>query len=208
MKNSVDYTLYLVTDRELLQGRSLEKAVEEAILGGVTLVQLREKDIDTRDFYNIALKIKAITSKYNVPLIINDRIDIALAVDADGVHVGQSDMEAKIVRKLIGEEKIIGVSARNLDEAIEAEKQGADYLGVGAVFGTTTKKDAKNVPIDELKRIKSRVSIPVVAIGGISKENVSLLKDTGIEGISVISAILAEENIKEASKKLKDLFLE
>jgi thiamine-phosphate pyrophosphorylase len=207
MKNSVDYTLYLVTDRGLLQGRSLEKAVEEAILGGVTLVQLREKDIDTRDFYNIALKIKAITSKYNVPLIINDRVDIALAVDADGVHVGQSDMEAKIVRKLIGEEKIIGVSARNLDEAMEAEKQGADYLGVGAIFGTTTKKDAKNVSIEELKRIKSTVSIPVVAIGGISKENVSLLKDTGIEGISVISAILAEENIKEASKNLKHLFL-
>ena len=203
MKNSVDYTLYLVTDRGLLQGRSLEKAVEEAILGGVTLVQLREKDIDTRDFYNIALKIKAITSKYNVPLIINDRVDIALAVDADGVHIGQSDMEAKIVRKLIGEEKIIGVSARNLDEAMEAEKQGADYLGVGAVFGTTT----KNVSIEELKRIKSTVSIPVVAIGGISKENVSLLKDTGIEGISVISAILAEENIKEASKNLKHLFL-
>ena len=207
MKNSVDYTLYLVTDRGLLQGRSLEKAVEEAILGGVTLVQLREKDIDTRDFYNIALKIKAITSKYNVPLIINDRGDIALAVDADGVHIGQSDMEAKIVRKLIGEEKIIGVSARNLDEAMEAEKQGADYLGVGAIFGTTTKKDAKNVSIEELKRIKSTVSIPVVAIGGISKENVSLLKDTGIEGISVISAILAEENIKEASKNLKHLFL-
>ncbi|PRR79362.1 Thiamine-phosphate synthase [Clostridium liquoris] len=207
MKNSVDYTLYLVTDRGLLQGRSLEKAVEEAILGGVTLVQLREKDIDTRDFYNIALKIKAITSKYNVPLIINDRVDIALAVDADGVHIGQSDMEAKIVRKLIGEEKIIGVSARNLDEAMEAEKQGADYLGVGAIFGTTTKKDAKNVSIEELKRIKSTVSIPVVAIGGISKENVSLLKDTGIEGISVISAILAEENIKEASKNLKHLFL-
>ena len=207
MKNSVDYTLYLVTDRGLLQGRSLEKAVEEAILGGVTLVQLREKYIDTRDFYNIALKIKAITSKYNVPLIINDRVDIALAVDADGVHIGQSDMEAKIVRKLIGEEKIIGVSARNLDEAMEAEKQGADYLGVGAIFGTTTKKDAKNVSIEELKRIKSTVSIPVVAIGGISKENVSLLKDTGIEGISVISAILAEENIKEASKNLKHLFL-
>lgn len=207
MKSLIDYTLYLVTDRELLQGTNLEDAVEESILGGTTLVQLREKDIDTRDFYNIALKIKAVTSKYNVPLIINDRVDIVLAVDAEGVHVGQSDMEAKIVRKLIGEEKIIGVSARNLEEAIEAEKQGADYLGVGAIFGTTTKKDAKNVSIDELKRIKSTVSIPIVAIGGINEKNVSLLKDTGIEGISIISAILAKENIKEASKNLKDLFI-
>lgn len=206
MKNSVDYTLYLVTDRELLQGRNLEKAVEEAVIGGVTLVQLREKDLETRDFYNIALKVKAVTSKYNIPLIINDRVDIALAVDADGVHVGQSDMEASIVRKLIGEEKILGVSARTLEEAIEAKKQGADYLGVGAIFGTTTKKDAKNVSIEELKRIKSTVSIPVVAIGGISKENVSLLKDTGIEGISVISAILGKEDIKEAAKDLKNLF--
>ncbi|WP_027625870.1 thiamine phosphate synthase [Clostridium lundense] len=206
MKSLIDYTLYLVTDRELLNGRNLEEAVEESILGGTTLVQLREKDIDTRDFYNIALKIKAVTSKYNVPLIINDRVDIALAVDAEGVHVGQSDMEAKIVRKLIGEGKIIGVSARNLEEAIEAEKQGADYLGVGAIFGTTTKKDAKNVSIDELKRIKSTVSIPIVAIGGINEKNVSLLKDTGIEGVSIISAILAKENIKEASKNLKDLF--
>lgn len=206
MKNSVDYTLYLVTDRELLQGRNLEKAVEEAVIGGVTLVQLREKDLETRDFYNIALKVKAVTSKYNIPLIINDRVDIALAVDADGVHVGQSDMEASIVRKLIGEGKILGVSARTLEEAIEAKKQGADYLGVGAIFGTTTKKDAKNVSIEELKRIKSTVSIPVVAIGGISKENVSLLKDTGIEGISVISAILGKEDIKEAAKDLRNLF--
>ncbi|KAJ53467.1 thiamine-phosphate pyrophosphorylase [Clostridium tetanomorphum] len=207
-KNKIDYTLYLVTDRELLNNRSLEIAVEEAILGGVTLVQLREKDIDTREFYETAVKIKKITDKYNVPLIINDRADIALAIDAEGVHVGQSDMEAKIVRKLIGKEKLLGVSARTLEEAIEAERQGADYLGVGAIFGTTTKKDAKNVSLEELKNIRNKVNIPIVAIGGISENNVSELKNKGIQGIAVISAILAKQDIKKASKNIKQIFIQ
>ncbi|MBU5483103.1 thiamine phosphate synthase [Clostridium sp. MSJ-11] len=206
MKYKIDYTLYLVTDRDMLLDTSLEKAVEESILGGATLVQLREKDISTREFYEIASEIKKITDKYNVPLIINDRLDIALAVDATGVHVGQSDMEASIVRKIIGKEKILGVSARTLEEAKKAEKDGADYLGVGAMFGTSTKKDAKNVSFEELAKIREGVSIPIVAIGGINENNVAELKDKGINGLAVISAILHKKDIKEASKKLIQLF--
>ncbi|MEW9093504.1 MAG: thiamine phosphate synthase [Clostridiaceae bacterium] len=206
MKYKIDYTLYLVTDRDMLLDTSLEKAVEESILGGATLVQLREKDISTKEFYEIASQIKKITDKYNVPLIINDRLDIALAVDAAGVHVGQSDMEASIVRKIMGKEKILGVSARTLEEAKKAEKDGADYLGVGAIFGTNTKKDAKDVSFEELAKIRKEISIPIVAIGGINENNVTELKDKGIDGLAVISAILHRKDIKEASKNLIQLF--
>ncbi|WP_315122313.1 thiamine phosphate synthase [uncultured Clostridium sp.] len=206
MKDRIDYTMYLVTDRDMLLDISLEKAVEEGILGGATLVQLREKDISTREFYEITSKVKKITDQYNVPLIINDRLDIALAVDASGVHVGQSDMEASIVRKIIGEEKILGVSARTLEEAKKAERDGADYLGVGAMFGTNTKKDAKNVSFEELDKIRGEVSIPIVAIGGINENNVAELKGKGIDGIAVISAVLHRKDIKEASENLIQLF--
>jgi thiamine-phosphate pyrophosphorylase len=201
--NKIDYKLYLVTDRDVLKGRDLTKAVEDSILGGATIVQLREKNVTSREFYAIAEKIKAITDKYNVPLIINDRLDIALAVGACGVHIGQSDMPCIIARQVLGKDKIIGVSVHTLEEALEAEKDGADYLGCGAVFSTSTKKDATDVSYDELKEIKARVKIPVVAIGGINEKNLAQLKYTNIDGVAIVSAILGKENIKEATENLK-----
>ncbi|WP_160676321.1 thiamine phosphate synthase [Clostridium sp. C8-1-8] len=205
MKSNIDYKLYLVTDRGVLKGRDLAESVEAAIRGGVTLVQLREKDISTLDFHKVALEVKAITRKHNIPLIINDRIDIALSVDAEGIHVGQDDMPCTVTRKIIGEEKVVGVSVSTLEEAIQAEKDGADYIGVGAIFPTSSKDDAKSVSIEVLKKIKETVSIPVVAIGGISSKNVSLLKPANIEGIAVISDILSKEDITKAARELKEL---
>ncbi|MCQ2737351.1 MAG: thiamine phosphate synthase [archaeon] len=200
--NYVNYKLYLVTDRTNKTDEEFLNIIEEAIKGGVTVVQIREKDADTLEFYNISNKVKEICSKYNVPLIINDRIDIALAIDANGVHIGQSDMPIKIARKLIGNDKILGISAHNLEEATDAEENGADYLGVGAIFSTSTKKDANDVSIDTLKEITSNVDIPTVAIGGINLDNVEKLKDTNISGISVVSAIMNAENPKIASENL------
>ena len=205
MKPDVSYKLYLVTDRSLLKNTDLYTAVEEAIKGGVTLVQLREKEISTLDFYNEAVKIKKVTDRYNVPLIINDRLDIALAVNAAGLHIGQSDMPASIARRILGTNKILGVSARTLDEAVEAVKNGADYLGVGAVFPTTSKNDAREVSFEVLKEIKETVSIPVVAIGGINAKNADLLKPAKIDGISVISAILGFDDIRNAAKRLASI---
>lgn len=201
-----DCTLYLVTDRKILGERSLIDAIEEAILGGVSLVQLREKDISSREFYQLACQVKEITDKYNIPLIINDRLDIALAVDAAGLHIGQADLPAKIARRLLGKNKILGVSAGTLQEALQAEKDGADYLGVGAVFPTNSKDDAIAVDLGELAKIKSNVQIPIVGIGGINRENVHLLKESKIDGISIISAILGQENIKEAAQTLLEKF--
>lgn len=201
-KSKINYKLYLVTNRDLLKNISLSEAVEEAIKGGTTLVQLREKNVSSLEFYNIAKSIKKVTDKYNIPLIIDDRLDIALAVDAAGLHVGQNDIPAIITRKLLGENKILGVSAHTIDEALKAEKDGADYIGTGAIFTTTTKKDAENVSIKSLKEITEKVHIPVVAIGGISEQNVKMLKDTGISGISVISSILGKNDIKKASEDL------
>ncbi|QLY78808.1 thiamine phosphate synthase [Clostridium intestinale] len=202
MKNNIDYTLYLVTDRDVLKGRDLCKAIEESIKGGATLVQLREKNISSLDFYSLAEAVKKITNKYNVPLIINDRIDIALAVDAAGVHVGQSDIPAKVARKIIGEEKILGISAATLEEAKLAEAEGADYLGIGAVFPTDTKKDARSVSIELLGEIKKSLTVPVVGIGGINEDNAELLKESKIDGIAVVSAILGKENIEQAAKEM------
>lgn len=199
----IDYSLYLVTERSLLCGIELEAAVEKAILGGTTLVQLREKNLSTKEFYDIAVNIKKVTDKYKVPLIINDRLDIALAVDAAGIHVGQSDMPCDIARKLVGENKIVGVSAHSVEEALKAQKDGADYLGVGAVFPTGTKKDAEDVSIETLKEIVKKVHIPVVAIGGVNQNNVDELVDTGINGIAVISAILGKRDIGKAAEDLK-----
>lgn len=199
----INYSLYLVTERSLLQDIELERAVEEAILGGTTLVQLREKDISTMEFYKIAVNIKKVTDKYNVPLIIDDRLDIALAVDAAGIHIGQSDMPCEIARRLVGKDKIVGVSAGSVEEALKAQKDGADYLGVGAVFPTGTKKDATDVSMETLKEIVQKVNIPVVAIGGVSQDNVDKLADTGIDGISVISAILGKKDVRKAAKELK-----
>lgn len=204
-KKNVNYTLYLVTDRSFIKDKPLDKAVEEAILGGATLVQIREKDVDSLDFYKEALKVKEVCKKYNVPLIINDRVDIALAVDADGVHVGQSDLPCSIVRSILGLEKIIGVSTSNVKEALKAQEDGADYVGVGAVFPTTTKDDADSVTIEELSNIKKSLNIPVVAIGGISENNIEKLKPANIDGVAVISAILGKENITKAAENLKKL---
>lgn len=203
-KPKVNYELYLVTDREILGQRDLIESIEKSILGGATLVQLREKDISTRDFYNIAVKVKALTEKYKIPLIINDRMDIALAVDAEGLHIGQSDMPLKIARKIFGNNKIIGVSTSNIEEALEAQKDGADYVGVGAIFPTVTKKDADRVTLDNLKKIKETLKIPVVAIGGINKDNVESVMETRIDGVAIISAILGEIDIKGISQTFKD----
>lgn len=202
MNNNIDYTLYLVTDRDVLKGRDLCEAIEQSIKGGVTLVQLREKDISSLDFYNLAVSVKKITDKYNVPLIINDRIDIALAVDAAGVHVGQSDIPANVARKIIGEDKILGISAATLEEAKLAEVEGADYLGIGAVFPTDTKKDARSVSIELLGEIKKSLTVPVVGIGGINENNAELLKESKIDGIAVVSAILGKEDIEQAAKDM------
>lgn len=203
---TVDYSLYLVTDRELLGKRDLVDSIEEAIQGGVTLVQLREKSVSTLEFLQLALRVKEITSRYHIPLIINDRLDIALAVDAEGLHVGQADLPMLKARELFPN-KIIGVSASTLVEAILAQEQGADYLGVGAIFSTTTKTNAPEVSLEQLKLIKKSVTIPVVAIGGIKKENLEQVMATGIDGVSVVSAILAQENILEATKQLKQLMI-
>ena len=204
MKN-IDLSLYLVTDKSDDVEKFLN-TIEEAIKGGVTVVQIREKTAETLDFYNLALKVKEITTKYDVPLIINDRVDVALAIDADGVHVGQSDMPCDVTRKLIGEDKILGVSAATVDEAKKAEKDGADYIGTGAVFPTATKDDAPSITKQDLKDVVDSISIPVVAIGGINLENASQLKDTGIAGISVVSAIMSAENPKKASEELLNIF--
>ena len=211
MHNRADYRLYLVTDRNCLQQQTLEQAVEQAILGGVTLVQLREKAIASKAFYERALRIKAICHRYNVPLLINDRVDIALAVEADGVHIGQSDLPCSVVRQLLGKDKIIGVSARTAQQAIQAQADGADYLGVGAMFATSTKQDAQTVTIASLTQIRQAVTLPIVAIGGINHTTLPALQqalqaaDTSIDGVAVVSAILGQKDVKLASEKLKEM---
>ena len=200
--------LYAVTDRYWLGDETLYQQVEKTLKGGTTFVQLREKKLDEDNFLKEAIEIKELCRKYNVHFVINDNVDIALKMDADGVHVGQSDMEALDVRKLLGPDKIIGVSAQTVEQAILAEKHGADYLGVGAVFQTNSKDDADFVSYDTLKAFCEAVSIPVVAIGGITKDNIISLKDSGICGISVISAIFAEKDITAATKVLKERTLE
>ncbi|MCI6993683.1 MAG: thiamine phosphate synthase [Methanobrevibacter sp.] len=202
---TIDLSLYLVTDKSDDVEKFL-KTIEEAIKGGVSVVQIREKTAETLDFYNLALKVKEITTKYNVPLIINDRVDIALAIDADGVHVGQSDMPCEVTRKLIGTDKILGVSAATITEAKKAQKDGADYIGTGAVFPTATKDDAPSITKQNLKEIVESIDIPVVAIGGINNDNASELTDTGIAGLSVVSAIMSADDPKKASEELLNIF--
>ena len=198
-----DMLLYAVTDRAWLNGETLESQVEKALKGGATFVQLREKELDEEKFLEEAKKIKKLCAEYHVPFVINDNVDIALKVDADGVHVGQSDMEAGKVREKLGPDKIIGVSCKNVEQALLAKKHGADYLGVGAVFPTGSKDDADDVSYETLKAICGAVSIPVVAIGGITQENVAKLAGSGICGVAVISAIYAAKNIQQASADLK-----
>ena len=211
MLNRADYQLYLVTDRNCLQQQTLEQAIEQAILGGVTLVQLREKAIASKEFYERALRIKAICHHYNVPLLINDRVDIALAVEADGVHIGQSDLPCGVVRQILGKDKIIGVSARTAQQAIQAQADGADYLGVGAMFATSTKQDALTVTIASLTQIRQAVTLPIVAIGGINHTTLPALQqslqaaETSIDGVAVVSAILGQKDVKLASEQLKNM---
>ena len=202
----INYRLYLVSDKDILNGRDFIGSLEEAILGGVTVIQLREKKVSSLEFYQMAVKIRELTDKYNIPLIINDRLDIALAVDADGVHIGQEDIPAKVARNILGENKIIGVSTANIEEAKKAVSNGADYIGVGALFPTATKTNTRAVTLDELTNIKNNISIPVVGIGGINEKNINLVKDTGIDGCAVVSAILGQKDIKKATKKLLDIF--
>ena len=205
-KEDIDYSVYLVTDRRDKTDDEFLNIIEEAIKGGTTIVQLREKTASTKEFYDLALKVKEITSRYGVPLLINDRIDIALAVGSEGVHIGQDDMPADIAREIIGEDKILGVSASTVEEAKKAEIDSADYIGSGAVFPTSTKDDADSVSKEELKEIVDSIDIPVVAIGGITVENAHTLKGSGIAGFSVVSAIMSAEDPKEASEKLKEIY--
>lgn len=205
-KEDIDYSVYLVTDHRDKTDEEFLNIIEEAIKGGTSIVQLREKTASTKDFYKLALKVKEITSKYDVPLLINDRIDIALAIDSDGVHIGQDDMPADIAREIIGDDKILGVSASTVEEAKKAQMDGADYIGSGAVFPTSTKDDADSVSKPQLKEIVDSIDIPVVAIGGITLENANTLKDTGIAGFSVVSAIMSAKDPKEASQKLKEIY--
>ena len=201
-----DYTLYLVTDRQLMSCDSLTEAVEQAILGGCTMIQLREKELSSLEFYNQAVAVKQVTDKYHIPLIINDRVDIAMAAQATGVHIGQHDLPAAAVRKVIGENMLLGVSASSIAEAIQAQQDGADYLGVGAMFPTGTKTDADSVSMEELQKIRAAVSLPIVVIGGINKGNAGRFKPLGIDGLAVVSAIIAQSDIKAAAAELKDLF--
>ncbi|MGF7059398.1 thiamine phosphate synthase [Brassicibacter mesophilus] len=204
-KSDIDYALYLVTDRNILGNKDLYISIEQAIQGGVSLIQLREKNTTTREFYDLALKVKKITDKYNTPLIINDRLDIALAIDADGLHIGPDDIPINVARKLLGPDKILGASTSSLNEALEAQSQGADYLGVGAMFPTKTKKDTESVNLNELEQIKSSVRIPVVGIGGINETNAKKIINTGADGIAVVSAILGKNDICLAAKNLHSL---
>ena len=198
-----DLLVYAVTDRHWLNGRTLYEVVKESLDGGVTFLQLREKNLDDENFLKEAIELKELCKEYKVPFVINDNVDIAIKMDADGVHVGQSDMEAGDVRAKLGPDKIIGVSAQTVEQAVLAEKRGADYLGVGAVFPTGSKDDADDVSHETLKAICEAVSIPVVAIGGITLENTPQLKDSGICGVAVISAIYAQDDIRKASEDLK-----
>lgn len=199
-----DLLLYAVTDRSWLKGHTLYQDVEAALKGGATFVQLREKNLDEEHFLEEAKEIKELCKQYHVPFVINDNVDIALAMDADGVHVGQSDREAGLVREKLGPDKIIGVSAQTVEQAVLAQERGADYLGVGAVFPTGSKDDAEEVSHETLRAICAAVDIPVIAIGGISAENVKELAGSGICGIAVISAIFAKPDIEAAAKELKE----
>jgi len=203
---AIDYSLCLVTDRSLMSTKTLEEAVEAAIQGGATLIQLREKDAPIKEMYDIALNIKKITDRHNIPLIINDRADIALAVNASGIHVGQSDLPAYAAKEIIPDNMILGVSVSNVPEAVKAQNDGADYIGVGAMFTTGTKTDAKAVSKEELIAIRNAVTIPIVIIGGLNRENISEFSGTGIDGLAIVSAIIAEKDIKFATEEILDIF--
>lgn len=206
MLNPKDLLLYLCTDRVLALGRPIAAAVEEAVTGGVTMVQLREKEASSREFYEIALALRALTCRLHVPLVIDDRLDIALAVGAEGLHIGQSDLPLPAARQLAGKNMFIGVSASTVEEALEAERNGADYLGVGAVYPTGSKADAgEAVGLDRLAAICAVVKIPVVGIGGVNGDNAGAVIKAGAVGIAAISGILSQSDIKEAARELRTI---
>lgn len=203
MKCSKDtMLLYAVTNSKLPSKLPLMEQVEAALKGGITCLQLREKDLDDEAFLARAIEMQKLCKRYNVPLIINDNVKVAIQSGASGIHVGQSDMPLSEVRKLVGENMIIGVSAHNVEEAKAAEAGGADYLGVGAIYATTTKPDATYVPVSELKRICKAVRIPVVAIGGMERGTISKLSGTGVDGVAMVSAIFAADNIEQECRRL------
>lgn len=202
---SDDLLLYAVTDRAWLKGSTLESAVRAAADGGVTMIQLREKNMDHREFLDEAVRIKKVCDEKGVTFIVNDDVKTALECDAHGVHVGQSDMQAEKARKILGDDKIIGVSASTVKQALDAQNAGADYIGVGAVFPTGTKSDADSVSLETLREICNAVAIPVVAIGGINCDNILKLKGTGISGVAVVSAVFAAEDVQKAAHKLLTL---
>ncbi len=204
-KEEVNYSLYLITDRKGLGDKELQDSVEAAVKGGVTLVQLREKNLTGNEYYQTAVSLKRLLRKYNVPLIINDRVDIALAACADGVHLGPEDLPIPIARKILGPDMIIGASANCVEEAVKFRKQGADYLGIGALFPTKTKNNTESVSMEQLKHIRKAVDIPMVGIGGINAVNASLAKAAGIDGVAVASAILGEEDVFKAAWVLADI---
>ncbi|MDF8367218.1 thiamine phosphate synthase [Weissella paramesenteroides] len=195
--------LYLVTARYDESESEFLNKIEAACANGVTVVQLREKNLSTRDYYELALKVKQITDKYDLPLIIDDRIDICLAVDARGAHIGDDELPVKVARKLLGKDKILGVSAKTVTRATEAAADGADYLGTGAIFPTQTKVVTKQTSIDTLKAITAAVNIPVVAIGGITEERIDVFKGTGIVGVAIVSEIMKATNIAQKVQRLK-----
>ena len=195
--------LYLVTARYDWKEQDFLKKVEEACRSGVTLVQLREKECSTREYYELARKVKTITDTYQIPLIIDDRVDICLAVDASGVHIGADELPVEVVRNMIGNDKILGVTAKTVERALEAEKHGADYLGVGAIYPTTTKVITQPTSIETLRKIATTVSIPIVAIGGIKEDNMEPLEGTGIAGVAIVSEIMKAKNIQEKCQSLR-----
>ena len=195
--------LYAVTDSMWLNGRTLEDVVEETLQAGTTFLQIREKNLNPEAFEALARRVQKKAEKYHIPFVVNDEVELAAHIDADGVHIGQSDMELARARRILGPDKIIGVSAQTVEQAVRAEKGGADYLGVGAVFSTSTKADASEVSLEQLKSICEAVSIPVVAIGGIGRNNIQKLKGTGIDGVAVVSAIFASGDIPRATGALR-----
>ena len=203
MKPAINYSIYLVTDHNCLQGRDFLGCIENALQGGVTLVQLREKNVDGAIFLHRALAVKALCDKYNVPLLINDRIDVALACKAAGVHLGQDDIPPSAARAILGPDAIIGVSAHSCEEALAAEKDGADYLGVGAVFPTNSKDDASEVGLNMLKEIRQISKLPIVGIGGINAQNYTQVRAAGAQGAAIISGILGVNNIEDEVSKIK-----
>ena len=187
---------------------TIEASAESALRGGTTVIQLREKDCSSREFYELGLRVKKITDAYHAPLIINDRVDIALAVGAAGVHVGQGDLPCKVVREIVGPDMIVGVSAATLEEAVRAEQDGADYLGVGAMYATATKTDTRPVSMEELLKIRAAVKIPIVVIGGINKQTLGNFKGTGVDGLAVVSAIVAQPDPEAAARELLRMWKE